>query len=100
MVRRMRASIAWVLAAALASGCFSVTYVNPRLPPNGVVHEGTNQFFVAALVGDERVPAYQMCPGGVAEIDSGLSVVDLLLTVITFSIYAPRSYVVRCGGGQ
>jgi hypothetical protein len=100
MVRRMRALLAGVLAATLATGCFSVTYVNPRLPPNGVVHQGTNQFFVAGLVGDERVPVYQMCPGGAAEIDTGLSVVDLLLTIVTFTIYTPRSYIVHCGGGQ
>jgi len=90
--------MAGVLAAALASGCFNVTYTNPRLPPNGLVVEGTNQFFVAALVGDERVPVYKMCPQGVSQIESGLSVVDLLLTFVTFAIYTPRSYAVHCGG--
>jgi len=90
--------MAGVLAAALASGCFNVTYTNPRLPPNGLVVEGTNQFFVAALVGDERVPVYKMCPEGVSQIESGLSIVDLLLTLVTFTIYTPRSYVVHCGG--
>jgi hypothetical protein len=100
MVRRMRALMAGVLAAALASGCFNVTYTNPQLPPNGVVIEGTNQFFVAALVGDERVPVYRMCPGGVSQIESGLSVGDLVLTLITFAIYTPRSFVLHCGGGR
>jgi hypothetical protein len=69
------------------------------LPPNGAVVEGTSSFFVAALVGDERVPVYQMCPQGVSQIETGLSFVDLLLTVVTFAIYTPRSYVVHCGGG-
>jgi hypothetical protein len=94
----MRALMAGVLAAACASGCFNVTYTNPRLPPNGVTVEGTNSFYVAALVGDERVPVYQMCPQGVSQIESGLSFVDLLLTVVTFTIYSPRSYAVHCGG--
>ena len=98
MVGAMRASLGWALIAALACGCFNVTYSNPRLPPNGVVVEGTNRFFVAALVGDERVPVYQMCPQGVSKIESGLSIVDLVLTVVTFAIYDPRSYVVHCGG--
>ncbi|HET9993450.1 MAG TPA: hypothetical protein VFQ65_33165 [Kofleriaceae bacterium] len=94
----MRASMAGVMAAALASGCFTVTYTNPRLPPNGLVIAGTNQFFVAAIVGDERVPVYKMCPQGVSQIESGLSFVDLLLSVVTFAIYTPRSYAVHCGG--
>ena len=92
--------MAGVLAAALASGCFSVTYTNPTLPPNGVVIEGTNKFFVAALVGDERVPVYQMCPQGVSQIETGLDIGDLLLTFITLAIYTPRSYAVHCGGGR
>ncbi len=88
----------WAAVAALVGGCFNVTYTNPRLPANGVVVEGTNHFFVAALVGDERVPVYQMCPQGVSQIESGLSFVDLVITAITFTIYDPRSYVVHCGG--
>lgn len=91
--------MAAVLATAMASGCFNVTYTNPRLPPNGAVVEGTSSFFVAALVGDERVPVYQMCPQGVSQIETGLSFVDVVLTVVTLAIYTPRSYVVHCGGG-
>ena len=51
-----------------------------------------------ALVGEERVQAYQMCPGGVSRIQTGLSFVDLVLTVITIGIYTPRSYEIECGG--
>jgi hypothetical protein len=90
--------MALVVAAALGAGCFKVTYQNPLLPPNGVVHEGTSRFFILALVGDERIPAYQMCPGGVSRIQTGLGFGDLLLHVITFGIYTPRSYEIECGG--
>jgi hypothetical protein len=89
-----------IVAAALATGCFRVTYQNPALPPNGVVHEGSSAFFIAGLVGDARVPAYQMCPGGVSQIETGLSFVDIVLTVVTVGIYTPRSYQIECGGMQ
>lgn len=94
----MNRVLALVMCAALGAGCFKVTYQNPLLPPNGVVHDGTSSFFILALVGDERIPAYQMCPGGVSRIQTGLSFVDLLLHVVTIGIYTPRSYEIECGG--
>jgi hypothetical protein len=96
----MTRAIACLLCAALASGCFNVTYQNPTMPPNGIVHEGTSSFFLLALIGDERIPVYQMCPGGVSSIETGLSFPDLVLTVITIGIYTPRSWEVMCGGGR
>lgn len=87
-----------VVAAAFLAGCFNVTYTNPRLAPNGVVVVGTNSFFIGGLLGDARVPVYQMCPQGVAQIESGSDVVDVVLHLITFYIYTPRSYIVHCGG--
>ena len=96
----MKNLMAVVAAGALAAGCFRVTYQNPVLPPNGVVHAGTSSFFLAGLVGEARIPAYQMCPGGVSQIETGLSVIDLVLTMVTIGIYSPRSYEIECGGTQ
>lgn len=90
--------LALTTCAALAAGCFKVTYQNPLLPPNGVTHDGTSGFFIAGLVGDARIPAYQLCPGGVSRIQTGLTFGDLVLTVITIGIYTPRSYEIDCGG--
>lgn len=92
--------MAWLVCAALTSGCFNVTYQNPTLPPNGIVHEGTSSFFILALVGENRIPVYQLCPGGVSSIETGLSFPDLVLTVITIGIYTPRSYEIACGGAR
>jgi len=94
----MNRLLALVMCAVLGAGCYKVTYQNLLLPPNGVVHEGTSSFFILALVGDERIPAYVICPGGVSRIETGLSFVDLLLTVVTIGIYTPRSYEIECGG--
>jgi len=96
----MRRILGVLASAALVAGCFKVTYTDPRMPPNGIHVEGTTRFFLLALVGDERVPVYQLCPGGVSQIQSGLSFGDLVLTVITIGIYTPRSYEIECGGGR
>jgi hypothetical protein len=96
----MKRVIATLVGAALVSGCFSVTYRNPALPPNGIVVDGSSRFFVFALIGNERIPVYQYCPGGVSSIETYLSFGDLLLHGITFGMFTPRSYEIRCGGGR
>ena len=95
----MRLLAALTIAATLA-GCFKVTYTNPAVPMNGKVVEQKGAFFIGGLVGDAVVPVYQQCPGGVAQIRSGHSVGDVVLTLVTFFIYTPRSYEVSCGGAQ
>jgi hypothetical protein len=96
----MKRVIATLVCAALASGCFGITYRNPAVPPNGIVVDGTSKFFVLALIGDERIPVYQYCPGGVSSLETYLSFGDLILTVLTIGIYTPRSYEIHCGGGR
>jgi hypothetical protein len=90
--------IAALVCTLLAGGCFSVTYRNPAVPPNGIVIAEQLDFYVFGLVGKERVPVYQYCPTGVSRIETGLRLTNLLLTVITIGIVTPRSYVLYCGG--
>ena len=92
--RRLRTT--HVLALALAA-CTRVTYVNASLRPTGAVVEHTGSFFLAGLVGHVDIDAYADCPTGVAGVESELGVVDLLLTILTVELYAPRTYAVACG---
>jgi hypothetical protein len=86
------------MCAALVGGCFSVTYRNPALPPNGVVIAEQLDFYVFGLIGEERVPVYRYCPTGVSRIETRLRVTNLLLSVITLGIVTPRSYRLYCAG--
>lgn len=97
-----RASVALALALGLAgaSACSKVTYRSPGTAPSGQVAETTGWFFIFGLVGQETIPVYQMCPGGVHMIQSRYSFLDVVIHVITFNLVAPRSYVVQCGGGS
>ena len=88
---------ALVLALATTVACMNVTYVNPQVPPGGGVIETTGHFFIFGLAGHETIPAYQMCPHGVAAMHSDFGVADVLLTFFTFGIYAPRTYYIECG---
>jgi hypothetical protein len=87
-----------LLALVLLGACTKVTYVNTLVRPTGQVVEHTGDFFLAGLVGHAEINAYADCPNGiVAGVQSSFSFVDLLLTVVTFEIYAPRTYAVECG---
>jgi hypothetical protein len=89
-----------VLALALAAGaCSKVTYRNPMAAPSGVVVRTKGHFFLGGLVGHKVIPVYAMCPGGVAQIRSKYSFGDLFFHVITFFLYAPRTYTIACGQG-
>jgi len=96
----MRRVLPLLLCAVLGSGCYKVTYQNPLLPPNGVVQKGRSSFFVFGLVGDRRIAAYQMCPAGVAKIETKLTAGDVLFHIFTVFIYTPRSYTIECGGAK
>ncbi len=87
-----------LLAAALLPACAKVTYVNPKLTPTGPELQQTGHFYLFGLVGTAEIPAYQMCPNGVARVQSKVAFTNLLLHVLTINIYTPRTYVVQCGG--
>jgi hypothetical protein len=87
-----------VVALLLTSACTKVTYVNTLVRPTNIVVEHTGTFFLAGLVGNVEIDAYRDCPNGiVAGVQSSFSFVDMLLSVVTFDIYSPRTYAVQCG---
>ncbi len=92
-----KASLALAATLMLAGACNKVTYVNPQVPRGGAVHEEKGNFFIFGLVGEKTIPVYQMCPNGVAQIQSRESFLDVILTVITVALYSPRSYEIECG---
>jgi hypothetical protein len=92
--------VAVVLAIALAvSACSKITYRNPAVAPTGAVYRTKGHFFLGGLIGHKTVPAWAMCPGGVASMQSKFDVFDIVLGYLTLYIYTPRTYVIRCGQG-
>ncbi len=91
------AILALTATMMLVAGCNKITYVNPQVPRGGAVHVEGGSFFIFGLVGEKTIPVYQMCPNGVAQMQSKASFVDLVLGVITIGIYTPRTYEIECG---
>ena len=92
---RLRGLIA-VGALAMLAGCFNVTYIAKSRAPSAVIHEHKLTFFLGGLVGTEEIPAGQLCPNGVAKVHTQNTFVDMLLTVVTLTIYSPRTAEITC----
>ena len=91
-----------VLAIALAaSACVShkIQYRNPTVQAQGETKSAKQSFYLWGLVGGSEVNLQQMCPGGVAAIESRTGVGDQIFTVLTGGLYSPMSVDVTCGAG-
>ena len=89
------------LALATSAGCAShhIHYKNPTASSSGETKSAKQSFFLWGLVGGKEVDLQQMCPNGVAGIDSRSSGGDAIMTALTGGIYSPMSVDVHCAGG-
>jgi hypothetical protein len=97
---RLAVLILALTAGAAGSACSSVMYV--RSPANRVftepTYESSKPFFFLGLVGpDQHVFVDQICLGKDADqIVTAYTGSDVLSTVLTLGIYAPRTVKVWC----
>jgi Bor protein len=83
-------------ALVMLAGCHNVTYVAKTRTPSEAVHEEKMNFFVVGLVGTHDVQAGDRCPTGVARVKTTQTFVDVMLTIVTVGIYAPRTAQITC----
>lgn len=95
----MRLALFAFVVAVLASACTKVTYGNPTLRPTAQTHREKGHFFIMGLVGTADIDATQVCPAGVAQVQSKFTAGDVLLRIFTLGIYTPRTYDIACGSG-
>ena len=58
--------------------------------------EERQDFYVLGLIGEHDIDLVKRCPRGTASFGDIVSPLDLLFTVGTLGIYAPRTVVVEC----
>ncbi len=90
------------LALALTTGAGAshpIHYKNPTVSSAGETKSAKQSFFLWGLVGGNEVDLQQLCPSGVAGIDSRSSGGDQIMTWLTGGIYSPMSVGVHCAGG-
>jgi hypothetical protein len=98
-MKTRRAALAAFLALALAmgGGCLNHTF-RTGAPPGDVIYTH-HPYFIAGLVGDHVVDVQRLCPQGVSSVRQFASGVDIILTIITLTIYSPRTTEVYCAAG-
>lgn len=91
---------ALLLAAALfLSGCYHATVVTNATPSSQTIENPWAHSFIAGLIPPSTVETAQRCPNGVARVETRLSFLNMVATLITFNIYSPMSIHVTCATG-
>ena len=92
-------TVVLVLAATIAAGCYHVTVDTGRRPSGQTIEQPWANSFVYGLVPPKTVETASQCPDGVARVESQISFLNGLVSVLTFSIYTPMTITVQCAAG-
>jgi Bor protein len=85
-------------ALPLSVACHTMTF-QVADGPAGVVVKDRKSFYLGGLVPTKHVDVAQFCPNGAVAITEEISFVDGLLSLVTLSIYTPRSSYYECSAG-
>ena len=92
-----------VALATSACATHKIHYKNPTVATKGETKGESKSvkqsFFLWGLVGGSEIDLAQLCPSGVAGIDSKSSGGDEILTWLTGGLYSPMSVDVHCAAG-
>ena len=97
-----RILVTLVLTGSLLPACYHATVDTGLTPGTQVVSEQWASGWVLGLVPPDAVEAGSACPSGVARVETQLSFLNQLVSIITFGIYTPMQIDVTCaaGGGE
>lgn len=96
----VRFALLLVVFAIAASGCYHATIVTGRTPGTVVHDEEFATSWVNGLVPPDTVGTANMCPNGVAIVETELTFVNQLLGALTFGIYTPMRIKVTCAAEE
>ena len=87
------------LCVSFSTGCFRTSFSYKSKNP-GTVTEDTQKFLAWGLVGpNEPFRADQLCPSGVAGVETYATFGNGCIGKCTLGIYAPRTIKVTCSAG-
>ena len=89
-------SAALLGAVVALSGCYNATIETGLPPGNQTLEKAWASGWVFGLVPPSTVETASRCPNGVARVETKLSFLNMLVSIITFSIYTPMHIQVTC----
>jgi hypothetical protein len=97
--RVRKVTVAIILLVASTAGCYRATVDTGRTPSGQTVRNDWAHSFVAGLVPPATVQTAQQCPAGVARVETQHSILNMLVTSLTFGLYSPMTIMVQCAAG-
>jgi hypothetical protein len=97
--RVRKVTVAIILLVATTAGCYRATVDTGRTPSGQTVRNDWAHSFVAGLVPPATVQTAQQCPAGVARVETQHSILNMLVTSLTFGLYSPMTIMVQCAAG-
>lgn len=99
VVMHFRGTCLIAVAAGLLGGCYHAT-IETGLPPSPqVIDQGFASGWIYGLVPPKTVTTASKCPSGVAKVETELSFVNQLVSLLTLGIYTPMHIRVTCAAG-
>jgi hypothetical protein len=91
---------ALALAAAASTGCYHAVVETGRPAGGTIVSRPWTPTFLWGLVAAPEINVASECPRGIARVDTQMSFVNGLATLVTLGIYTPRTVTVTCASGS
>ncbi len=93
----MRVRVAAVLVGLVTvMGCYHATIETGAKPSTVTIEKRWASGWIAGLVPPKTIETASKCATGVAKVETKLSFLNQLVTLLTFSIYTPMEIVVTC----
>lgn len=77
-------------------GCFHATIETGATPSNVVIEKHWASGWIFGLVPPSTIETAAKCPSGVAKVETKLSFLNQLVSLLTLSIYTPMDIQVTC----
>lgn len=82
------------------TGCYHAQVTTELPASNDVYQESWASSFLGGLVPPSPIAAEQHCTNGVAKVETRLSFLNMVASVITFNIYSPMEITVTCASAS
>ncbi len=97
----MRRAFVVLMAVFAVSGCYHATVNTGVAPGTRLIEQQWAKSFVFGLVPPDAVNAMAECGNqGVARVETQISFLNGLVSMLTFSIFTPIEITVTCGQGE
>ena len=98
----MRVGKALVVAASLVAttACYHQVIQTGRAPGPTIIEKPWTATWVWGIIGATPINVSQQCKRGVATVETQMTVVNGLVYIITFGVYAPRDVKITCASGS